>query len=89
MQPKCLEGLRALKLKEGTVTVAPSLSKVLDEFLTKKGFERVNAILGNNLLLVPYFGADMKRAVFLSLPVLADRRSPIASALRKWVGFLC
>ncbi len=52
-QPKCLAGLRALKLKEGTVTVAPQLSNVLDHFLSKQAFEKVKAIIGDALIPDP------------------------------------
>eukprot|EP00884_Botryococcus_braunii_P017375 jgi/Botrbrau1/4320/Bobra.0232s0012.1 len=45
-QPKCLSDLRKLKLKEGTVTVAPEITHVLDHFLDKKAKQKVEAILG-------------------------------------------
>eukprot|EP00884_Botryococcus_braunii_P017372 jgi/Botrbrau1/4318/Bobra.0232s0010.1 len=45
-QPKCLAGLRALKLKEGTVTVDPKITHVLDHFLDNKAKQKVEAILG-------------------------------------------
>lgn len=51
VQPKCLASLRHLKLKEGTVTVAPSLCVVLDEFLAQKGYKEIEKLLGRVVLL--------------------------------------
>eukprot|EP00884_Botryococcus_braunii_P022617 jgi/Botrbrau1/9039/Bobra.0376s0016.1 len=79
VQPKCLARLRTLQLKEGTVCVAPQLSKVLDQFLAQKGFERVQAILGGKIpRRVICTGADVGGSVAAVAAVLLAVQYPSA-----------
>eukprot|EP00884_Botryococcus_braunii_P017370 jgi/Botrbrau1/4316/Bobra.0232s0008.1 len=78
-QPKCLEILRALDLKEGTVTIAPSLSKVMDDLLSKKALVRVMPILGGMTpRSVICTGADVGGSVAAAAAVLLAVEFPSA-----------
>jgi hypothetical protein len=52
VQPKCLANIRKLKLREGEVQVAPSLTTVLDNFLTAKTLQDIRAQSGAPPLLL-------------------------------------
>lgn len=72
--PRCPAALQKLKLKKGTVTVAPGLCDVLDGFIEDQGFKTIEKLLGAILPFAPLFHL-LVRSCFLMGAMAFERNS--------------